>query len=104
CDGLAYGDTGVRASAMMRPPIRMKEAPATLSIQCRACWKRRMTGADDMNSETIEYQMSELAITRPTISAISQSGVVAVTAVANTLANSTIALGLVRVTMRPNSS
>ena len=38
--------------------------------------------ADDMKSDTIVYQVSELAITRTTISTISQSGVAAVTAVA----------------------
>ena len=47
-----------------------------------------------MNRLTIEYQPSALAITSPTISAISQTGVSLVTAVAKTLAKSTIAFGI----------
>src|SRR5437762_445157 len=101
---LSYdGVTGLRASTRMRNPMATKQTPAARSIQWRACWKRRMTGADDMKRLTIEYQTTELSTTRPIIRAISQAGVLAVTAVAKTLANSTIALGLVRVTTNPNT-
>jgi hypothetical protein len=80
----------------------MKQTPAALSIQCLARWKRRITGPEDMNRLTQEYQTRDDAVTRPIISSISQVGVEAVTAVAKTLANSTIALGLVSVTRKPN--
>ena len=57
-----------------------------------------------MNRLTSAYQVSALAKTRPIMAAISQAGVVSVTAVAKTLANSTMALGFVSVTRNPNSS
>src|SRR3984885_4651255 len=80
----------------------MKQTPAARSIQCLAFWKRRITGSDDMKRLTQEYQVRDEAVTRAIITPISQCGVEAVTAVAKTLANSTIALGLVRVTRKPN--
>src|SRR5689334_19618719 len=80
----------------------MKQTPAARSIQCFAPWKRRITGPDDMNRLTQEYQVSDESVTSPIISAISHVGVEAETAVAKTLANSTIALGLVSVTRKPN--
>src|ERR1700722_19094033 len=88
----------------MRIPIATKQTPATLSIQWRACWKRRITGADDMNRVTIEYQTRELRTTRQIISVISHDGVLLVTDVANTLANSTIAFGFVSVTRNPKTN
>src|SRR3546814_8431750 len=82
----------------------MKQTPAALSIRWAARRNRRMTGAEDMNSVTQEYQISDDAVTRPIIRPISQTGVAAVTAVAKTLENRTMAFGLVRVTRKPNSS
>src|SRR5476649_1186981 len=56
-----------------------------------------------MKRLTQEYQVSDEAVTRPIIRPISHGGVEAVTAVAKTLVNRTIALGLVRVTKKPNT-
>ena len=55
---------GLLASASTLPPSPMKQTPAALSIQCRARWKRRITGADDMKTLTHEYQISDDAATR----------------------------------------
>src|SRR5882672_6485296 len=84
-----HGDIGRPASARTLPPRPMKQTPAARSIQCRARWKRRITGPDDMNRLTQEYQTRDDAVTRAIISTISERGVEAVTAVAKTLANST---------------
>src|SRR5260370_14348363 len=97
-----HGDTGFRGSAKTLPARRMKQTPAARSIQCLARWKRRITGPEDMKRLTQEYQVRDDADTSAIISPISQSGVDAVTAVAKTLANRTIAFGLVRVTRKPN--
>src|SRR4030095_5225643 len=97
-----YYDIGLPASAKTLPPRPMKQTPAALSIQCLARWKRRITRPDDMKRLTQEYQTRDDVVTRPIIRTISQVGVEWVTAVAKTLANSTIALGLVRVTRKPN--
>src|ERR1700730_6657160 len=97
-----HGDMGLPASARTLPPRPMKQTPAARSIQCLALWKRRITGPEDMKRLTQEYQVSDDAVTRAIIRPISQSGVEAVTAVAKTLANRTIAFGLVRVTRKPN--
>ena len=50
---------------MILPPMATKAAPATRSIQCLRRAKRATTGADDMVSDTIEYQASAAAKTRP---------------------------------------
>ncbi len=55
-----------------------------------------------MKRLTQEYQIKDYAVTRAIIRPISQRGVEAVTAVAKTLANKTIAFGLVSVTIKPN--
>ena len=57
-----------------------------------------------MNTATIVYQVSALAITSPIITIMPHNGIVSVIAVANTLVNRTIALGLVRVTRKPKMS
>ena len=51
---------------------------------------------------TREYQTMDEATTMATASTITADDVSAVTEVANTLVNKTIALGLVRVTRKPN--
>src|SRR5258708_23364777 len=93
---------GLLASARTLPPRPMKQTPAARSIRCLALWKRRITGPDDMKRLTQEYQVRDDAVTRAIIRPISQNGVDAVTAVAKTLPNRTIAVGLVRVTRKPN--
>ena len=57
-----------------------------------------------MNRVTIEYQTRALRTTRQIISVISHDGVLLVTDVANTLANSTIAFGFVSVTRNPKTN
>ena len=74
--------------------MAMKHAPAARSIQCCAWPNRRITGGEDIRSDTSVYRTAEASMTSPTISAMSQAGVWSVTTGANTDAKRAMALGL----------